>query len=171
MKKYKLTVLTCIFICLASASAGAASFSGRWSTSDQVCKSACTKEAPEPDFEVKMQIVLIQKGSIVCGLRDQNNLSGKIAMAGLRGTAIKDRLDIEQGDDVFDETPIFPFKVSEKYVLRLSKNRLLQQMERQGTRITYETYIRQSFSAREQKAYMDDEENRTFFDKCFKRAD
>jgi len=140
--------------------AAAIDFTGACTRTDKVCKHACTQEEPEPDFEIRMGIVLLQRGSVVCGLRDQNTLSDHIVTTPLRGTVIGPSVELEQGEALFDEEPSYPFKVEDRSWFGLQRGQLVEGVARR-----FATYQRQPFPASEQQHYLS--RNAAFFDACF----
>lgn len=140
--------------------AAAIDFTGAWTRTDKVCKHACTQEEPDPDFEIRMSIVLIQRGSVVCGLRDQNTLSDRIVTMPLRGTVVGASMELEQGEALFDGEPGYPFKVEDRSWFGLQRGKLAE-----GGARPFATYQREPFPASDQQRYL--AQNAAFFDACF----
>lgn len=143
--------------------AQAANLAGAWAATDRVCKRACTKEDPEPDFEIRTGIILIQRGSIVCGLRNQNTLADKSITIPLRGWLKGSHVEIESGEARYDDDePTFPFKVESRGRLLL-KRRVLIEATSEGHE--FAKYKPEPQSPAEAKQYL--EANRAYFDACF----
>lgn len=135
----------------------AAEFNGSWVATDHVCKRGCTKENPEPDFEVRMGIVLMQHGAVVCGLRNQNDLSDRAFMIPLRGVAKGAAVELDVGEAIFDNYPTFPFKIESRSRFLLKRGTLI---ETTASGVPF-----QHFSADPLPSSA--ELNRALFDACF----
>lgn len=133
-----------------------------WTATDMVCKFACTKEEPDPDFEIRFGIILVQRESVVCGLRNQNTLTDKVITIPLRGKVVGPSLELESGPALQDDEPTFPFKVESRSRLRIEQGVLIEASVGGPEFAKYEP---QPFSPAEQRAYV--QSNSAFFDACF----
>lgn len=149
-------------VCALPLLAHSAGFTGMWSATDHVCKLACTKEDPEPDFEIRIGIVLIQRGTLICGLRNQNTLADKSTTIPLRGLLKGSHMELESGEALYDDEPVFPFAVESRTRLLL-KGHLLVEASSEGNQ--FAKYEAKPFSPTEAKRYV--EANSAYFEACF----
>ena len=147
-----------------SAAWSAPSFAGRWFRVGHVCKYACTKENPDEDFEVRISLVLVQKGVIVCGIRYQNDLTDKVVLAGIRGKIESNKLIMQTGSLDNEEMPAFPLQYPTPSVMHTKKGHLYDSMG-------IDDFSGEPFSFAEQMEFMQRDELRDFFGACFKSAD
>ncbi|TAK92050.1 MAG: hypothetical protein EPO06_02220 [Burkholderiaceae bacterium] len=142
--------------------AHAANFTGAWQAKDHVCKFACTTEDPNPDFEIRIGIILIQRGSLICGLRFQNTLADKSTTIPLRGLLKGTYVELESGEALYNDEPVFPFVVENRTRL-LRKGHIL--VEASSTGNQFAKYQPKPFSPVETRQYV--EANNTYFEACF----
>lgn len=143
----------------------AAAFTGSWSTTDFVCKRACTKEDPEPDFEIRIGIILVQRGAVVCGVRNQNDLSDRSTTIPLRGVVKDGTLALDAGEPSGDGAPHFPFKVEGRTRFRLKGKTLVEASE---SGIDFAKYKARAFPTADMQRYVD--ANSGYFNACFASA-
>ena len=161
-------------VLLAAGPALSADFTGSWSSVDKVCKYACTKENPEPDFEVRISITLVQRGKIVCGYRYQNTLADKVFTSPLRGQLTGKILEVEEGEPEFGEIEEgsdsatgskasgYPFRIAILNRFRLSPRGMAALTERGSP---YMVFTREPFSSADKSRFL--QESNAYLAKCF----
>lgn len=147
-----------------------ADFTGQWSSADKVCKYACTKEDPDPDFEVRISITLVQRGQVVCGYRSQNSLSDHVSISPLRGELRGGILEVEEGKQDFGTTEEagtsaasgYPFGVVDTSRFRLSRKGMSALTE---SGHPFMHFKHEPFVAEDKSNFL--QENKAYLEACF----